>query len=210
MQIDENTSLELRQRAAELCAAGRELYAHGMAPATSGNLSTRFRDGRILITVSGTHKGRLEDGDLMLLDESGQPEDQGQPSAETALHLQIYRRLPEVNAVLHPHSIHATLLSRSDPRDLILENYELLKALPGITGHATRVTLPVFANDQNIDRLADGIDAWMDRHGTPPGYLISGHGFYTWGDSISAALHHVEALEFLFDCELRLRGASGP
>ena len=209
MQIDENNSLEIRQRAAELCAAGRELYAHGMVPATSGNLSTRIRDGRILITVSGTHKGRLEDADLMLLDESGRPEDQGQPSAETALHLQIYRRFPEVSAVLHPHSVHATLLSRLDPRDLVLENYELLKALPGITSHASRVTLPVFANDQDNDRLAAGVDTWMEQYGPPPGYLICGHGFYTWGDSINAALHHVEALEFLFDCELRLRGVSG-
>lgn len=210
MQIDENTSLEIRQRAAELCAAGRELYARGMVPATSGNLSVRLRDGRILITVSGTHKGHLEDSDLMLLDASGRAEDENRPSAETALHLQLYRRFPEIGAVLHPHSVHATLLSRLEPRDLVLENYELLKALPGITSHASRVTLPVFANDQDIERLAAGVDAWMERHGPPPGYLISGHGFYTWGDSVSAALRHVEALEFLFDCELRLRGVSGP
>lgn len=210
MQIDENTSLEIRQRTAELCAAGRELYARGMVPATSGNFSIRLRDGRILITVSGAHKGRLEDGDLMLLDEDGTPLEQARPSAETTLHLQLYRRFHETGAVLHPHSINATLLSRLEPRDLVLENYELLKALPGITSHTERITLPVFANEQDIDHLASSVDAWMDRHGPPPGYLICGHGFYTWGENITAAMCHVEALEFLFDCELRLRGVAGP
>lgn len=210
MQIDETTSLEIRQRVAELGNAGRELYSRGMVPATSGNFSVRLRDGRILITISGSHKGRLEDGDLMLLDACGQPEDPDLPSAETALHLQIYRRFPEVGAVLHTHSIHSTLLSRLETRELVLQDYELLKALPGITSHAQRITLPVFANDQDIDRLAAAVEAWMERHGPAPAYLISGHGFYTWGDTVSAALCNVEALEFLFDCELRLRGVNSP
>jgi len=37
------------------------------------------------------------------------------------------------------------------------------------------------------------------------GYLIAGHGFYTWGNSTEDVMHHVEALEFLFECELHLR-----
>lgn len=197
---------EFRSRAAELIEAGRSLYARGMVPATSGNFSARLGDGTIAITVSGSHKGMLGEADIMRLDAYGRSLDTRRPSAETGLHLQIYRRFPDVQAVLHPHSVNATLLSRRHDTDLVLEDYELLKAFPGIDTHACRVTVPNFANDQDIGRLAAKVDAWMAGNAPLYGYLIAGHGFYTWGASVAEALRHVEAFEFLFDCELRLRG----
>jgi methylthioribulose-1-phosphate dehydratase len=203
-------SMEFRQRTAQLCAVGRTLYARGMVPATSGNFSSRLSSGHILITVSGAHKGRLDPSHLMLIDLDGQAPNGGRASAETALHLQIYRRYPEVNAVLHPHSVAATLLSRRTSADCVLANYELLKAFPGITTHDTSITIPNFPNDQDVERLARHVDQWMEQHPPVVGYLISGHGFYTWGNSINAALRHVEALEFLFECELRTHGAPPP
>jgi methylthioribulose-1-phosphate dehydratase len=204
----QNENMEFRQRVEQLCAAGRELHASGMVPATSGNLSTRLPDNRILITVSGAHKGRLDESHVMLLSDAGKPLSVDQPSAETALHVQIYRRFPEVNAVLHPHSLSATLLSRLNGSECVLEGYELLKALPGITTHESRISIPNFPNDQDIDRLAGRIDDWMDKNGPAIGYLISSHGFYTWGNTINTALRHAEALEFLFKCELQLLGVT--
>ncbi len=196
--------MEFRQRAAQLCEAGRDLHACGMLPATSGNLSARLRDGRILITITGAHKGRLDESQLILVDSEGKPQDSNQPSSETALHLQIYRHFPEINAVLHPHSVSSTLLSRLSVNECVLENYELLKMLPGITTHESRITIPNFPNDEDVDHLAGTVDAWMDKHDPTVGYLISSHGFYTWGNSIKEALRHAEALEFLFTCELQL------
>jgi methylthioribulose-1-phosphate dehydratase len=199
-------SIELRQRSDQLCTAGHELYQRGMVPATSGNFSARLRDGHILITESGTHKGHLQRGDLLVIDSDGQSLDGRRPSAETALHLQLYRRFPQVNAVLHPHSVNATLLSQQVDGDLVVEGYELLKAFPDINTHDTRITIPVFANDQDIDRLSARVDDWMQQHDVTVGYLITGHGFYTWGNSVSEAMRHVEALEFLFECESRKGG----
>ncbi|MEZ5541822.1 MAG: methylthioribulose 1-phosphate dehydratase [Pseudomonadota bacterium] len=201
---------EIGARGAELAAAGRALYARGMVPATSGNFSARLANGDILITVSGAHKGRLEPDQLMLIDATGNSLDGRRSSAETALHVQLYRRFPDCHAVLHPHSPAATLLSRLDPGPCVLQGYELLKALPGIDTHDTTVTIPNFANDQDIARLALLVDDWMDRHDPVPAYLIGGHGFYTWGASVDAAMRHVEALDFLFECELRLLGVKRP
>jgi methylthioribulose-1-phosphate dehydratase len=201
---------ELQLRAAELIEAGHELYQRGMMPATSGNLSARLADGRIAITVSGRHKGRLTQSDIMVIDADGRSADDRRPSAETALHLQVYRRVPDAGAVLHPHSINATVLSRSLDGDLLLRDYELLKAFPGVDTHEYTVRVPVFPNDQDVGRLAARIDHWMDTHGAVPGYLIAGHGFYTWGQGVNDALRHVEAFEFLFECELRMRGTNRP
>jgi methylthioribulose-1-phosphate dehydratase len=197
---------EFEQRATELIDVGRSLHAQGMVPATSGNFSARLSDGHFAITVSGRHKGLLTQNDIMLVDTKGQSLDERRPSAETGLHVQIYNRFAECGAVLHPHSINATLLSRLERNHVLLQDYELLKAFPGIDSHACQVDVPVFANDQNIERLVSRVEAWMSEHPPIFGYLIAGHGFYTWGTTVAQALRHVEAFDFLFACEMRLRG----
>ncbi len=204
------TQAEFRQRAAELIEAGRTLYARGMVPATSGNFSARLSSGELAITVSGSHKGRLRDTDIMRVNAEGRSLNGRRPSAETLLHVQVYRHFPEVRAVLHPHSVNATLLSRLHLQHLLLQGYELLKAFPGVDTHACEVVVPNFANDQDIARLAGEVAAYMESNAPVYGYLIAGHGFYTWGESVDDALRHVEAFEFLFECELRTRGLRQP
>lgn len=201
---------EFQQRASELIEAGRYIHGRGWAPATSGNFSARLGDGRIAITVSGRHKGELSLDDIMLIDAEGRSLDGRKPSAETLLHTSLYRRYPGVGAVLHPHTPSATLLSRFFLDELVLENYELLKALPGIDTHEIRIVIPIFPNDQNISRLALKVDEYIELHGDIYGYVLAGHGFYTWGASVKDALRHVEALEFLFDLEIRLHGGGKP
>jgi len=197
---------EFERRARELIEAGRELYRLGMVPATSGNFSARLADGSVAITVSGRHKGRLTEDGILRVDAEGRSLDDRRPSAETLLHLNLYRRYPDAHFVLHPHSVNATLLSRLHPEELVLRDYELLKAFPGIDTHACSLSVPIFDNDQDIARLAARVEERLADHEPVHGYLIRGHGFYTWGASIEDAMRHVEAFDFLFDCELRMRG----
>ncbi|BBL60574.1 methylthioribulose 1-phosphate dehydratase [Methylomonas koyamae] len=197
---------EFYLKAEQLIAAGRFIDSKGWVPATSGNFSARLADGNIAITVSGRHKGRLQTDDIMLIDPQGRSLDGKKPSAETLLHTSIYRRYPDVQAVLHPHSVNATLTARLFQNEIVLEDYELLKALPGIDTHESRIVVPIFSNDQDIPRLAAEVEHYLDAHGDIHGYIIAGHGFYTWGASVDDALRHLEALEFLFDIEIRLHG----
>lgn len=197
--------VDLQQATRALIGAGQQLYAQGMVPATSGNFSMRLNDDTLAITVSGRHKGKLADADIMQVTMQGESLDQRRPSAETLLHTHIYARYHDANAVLHPHSVNATVLSRLCGEWLVLQDYELLKAFPGIDSHEGTVRLPVFENDQNIARLAARVDACLADYDDLPGYLIRGHGFYSWGQNIDDALRHVEAFEFLFGCELQLR-----
>jgi methylthioribulose-1-phosphate dehydratase len=196
--------------AQELVKVGHLLYARGMVPATSGNFSARLAPDSIAVTVSGRHKGHLTAADIMEIDMAGRSRDGRRPSAETCLHLQLYRRYPDVHVVLHHHSLPATLISQFENGSIVLENYELLKAFGDIDTHATRMEVPVFANDQDIPALAEKVDKYMGVHLPVHGYLISGHGLYTWGDSVETALKYVEAFEFLFKCELMKRGVRTP
>lgn len=190
----------------QLIDAGKRLDQRGWVPATSGNLSARLPDGRIVMTVSGKHKGMLEPEDLMLVDAQGQSLDGRRPSAETLLHAQIYQRHPKVGSVLHPHSQGAVLLSLLEKHVVELEGYELLKAFEGIETHDTALRIPIFPNDQNMARLSQEIDTWMDRNGEIRAYILRQHGFYTWGRSVGDTMRQVEALEFMFSLETCLRG----
>jgi methylthioribulose-1-phosphate dehydratase len=190
----------------QLIEAGRFIDSKGWVPATSGNFSARLASGNIAITVSGTHKGCLQQSDIMLIDADAKSLDGKQPSAEAVLHTSLYNRYPDIKAILHPHSMNATLASRIFKTEVILQDYELLKALPGIDTHEASITVPIFANDQNIPRLAGQVDRYIDQHGAIHAYIIAGHGLYTWGDSVLHALRLLEALDFLLGCELQLHG----
>ena len=198
-------TLSLPGAARVLVAVGADLHRRGWLPATSGNLSVRLADGRVAITASGTDKGALRDEDILAVGADGALlAGAGRPSAETALHLGLYARRPDVGAIIHVHSPAATVLSMVvADAELVLSGYELQKALSGVTSHEARVALPVLDNDQ--DALA--LDA-RAAAAVPPdghGYLIRGHGLYTWGADARRAARHAEALDFIFQCELQRR-----
>jgi methylthioribulose-1-phosphate dehydratase len=191
----------------EILAVGRRLDARGLAPATTGNYSVRLDDGRIAITVSGRHKGRLADEDVTQIDLDGHALDARPPSAEAALHAGIYRRYARVQAVLHVHSVASTTLSRllAPGADVVLEGYETLKVLPGVSTHDTRVVIPVFDNSQDMPALARTVEArLMALQPIPPALLLRGHGIYAWGVTVEEAERVVEALELMMTCELEM------
>lgn len=193
--------------AGEIIVSVRELAARGWTPATSSNFSMRLDDAHAAITVSGRDKGRLTEGDIMVVGLDGRPvATEHRPSAETLLHTQLYRRFPQVGCVLHTHSLNQTVASRlyAGVGHVRLEGYELLKAFAGQTTHETAIDLPVLPNSQDMRTLAAQVDALLDRQ-PMWGYLIDGHGLYAWGRDMAEARRHLEAFDFLLACELELR-----
>jgi methylthioribulose-1-phosphate dehydratase len=198
-------SLTLASAIPEILAVGRRLDARGLAPATTGNYSVRLDDGRIAVTVSGRHKGRLGQDDVTQIDLDGQALYAKPPSAEALLHASVYRLYARVQAVLHVHSMPSITLTRLLPQgsDVVLEGYETLKILPGVTTHDTRVVIPVFENSQDMPALARVVEARLvTLQPAPAALLLRGHGVYAWGATVEEAEHVVEALELLMSCEL--------
>jgi len=192
----------------ELVQTGRLFYHRGWSVGTSSNYSVIVdrQPLELLVTASGMHKGRLRADDFVRIDQQGRPiiPDQPKSSAETLLHVVAAQALPDVGAVLHTHSIWATILSDHffAQGHVPIAGYEMLKGLGGITTHQIDYRLPIFENTQNIPELADRVAEWMgecDPPG-PHGYLIRKHGLYTWGRDVTEAQRHVEILEFLLEC----------
>ncbi|OZG72445.1 methylthioribulose-1-phosphate dehydratase [Hahella sp. CCB-MM4] len=191
----------------EIISAGQFLYGKGWSPATSSNYSSRIDWEHVAITVSGKHKGELTPRDIMVVDLKGRPvASEAKPSAETLLHTVIYQEKPEVGAVLHTHSVCATVVSRyyADRNSLELQDYELQKAFAGITSHEGMVNIPIYENTQDIGQLSEDTRKLFLEHPECPGYLIRGHGVYTWGQTMQECLRHIEAMEFLLSCELEM------
>jgi methylthioribulose-1-phosphate dehydratase len=186
----------------------RELATLGWTPATSSNFSMRIDADHAAITISGRHKGRLGRDDIMLIDMHGHAVGtDARPSAETALHTQIYRRWPDMWAVLHTHSRTQSVASRLFANDGVirLQGWELQKAITGFTSHDGVLEIPVFPNTQHMPELVARVDTWLDAGKPLHAYLIDGHGIYTWGRDMAETHRHLEALEFLLGCELDLK-----
>jgi methylthioribulose-1-phosphate dehydratase len=193
---------------AELAKIGRQYYARGWVPGTSGNFSAMVsRDPlRLAITASGIDKAALGPGDMVEIDEHGSlVAGSGQPSAETGLHLAIVRARG-AGAVLHTHSICSTILSDVPGDGLAIQGYEMLKGLNGVTTHEHREWLPIIDNTQDWAAAAPGVEAMLNRQANAHGFLIRRHGLYTWGSDIAQAKRHVEIFEFLFEVIARKRG----
>lgn len=202
------SSANLTACALAIAAAGRKLGAQGLTPATSSNFSMRLDDTHAAITISGRDKGTLTPDDIMVIDLQGRAvATTARPSAETLLHTQLYRCFSEANAVLHTHSRTQTVASRlfASAGVIRFDGYELQKAIAGHTSHEEAIELPVFANTQDMPELVERVDAWIRADKPLYGYLIDGHGIYTWGRDMAEAERHIEAFEFLLGCELDLR-----
>jgi methylthioribulose-1-phosphate dehydratase len=194
-----------------LCATARWCHGRGWVPATSGNFSVR--DGaRVLISPRGLDKGVMTRADLLETDLDGRVADPAKkPSAETALHVVIYRDRPGTGAILHVHTIWNSLLSGrfAQQGHLSLQGYELLKGLSGVTTHEHEERVPILENSQDYAALTAEMAAALAKFEGAHGVLLSRHGLYTWGKSVAEARRHLEALEFLFEAEGRRLAGGG-
>jgi methylthioribulose-1-phosphate dehydratase len=209
----------------DLVRIGRRFYERNWVLGTSGNFSAVVRRDplRLAITASAMDKGDLRSDHILQVDETGEliaqhsrragrvprksgssaarsPRARREPSAETLLHLEIVRRRG-ANAVLHTHSVWATMLSdvHASRGGLVLHGYEMLKGLRGVGTHDHREWIPIVENDQDMTRLARRVGEALDGDRGAHAILLQRHGLYTWGESLEDAVRHVEILEFLFE-----------
>ena len=208
---------DFKMLAEQLVQTARWASRMGWAPATSTNYSVRLPDdvapAYCAITSSGVDKSMIEVEHILALDQHGSPIDADglTPSAETPLHLLLYRTMG-AGAVLHTHSLPAALLSQLACNEgrVRLSGWELLKGLRGIDTHEAEISLPVFPNSQDMQALSTRVERSLLRGQSCYGFLLAGHGLYTWGKDMPEAKRHLEVLEYLLQCqrEVTLHGHS--
>ncbi len=167
---------------------GERAWQCSLMSGANGNLSVR--QGEVMIiTVSGSAKGRLRPGDLVAVELStGASLGPGRASTEAALHRAVYAAQPKAQAVVHVHPPHLLALSLrrtgSDFLDLPLFEAQ----------HWTRQMIRLPAHKPGSKELAGQVGRASLGY---PALFMENHGLVCWGRDIFEALALAEELEGL-------------
>lgn len=174
--------LEAKKTLARYCQL---VHQRGLVSACGGNMSLRIQQDLYLLTPSGFALDEVSAQDCVLVDDQGVSTEMGglKPTSETQLHIGIYQRRPEVNAVLHTHSPAATSYAYCG-KTIQPVNPESMMCLP---------QLPIVPYYQyGSQELADAV---AETIGHNSALLLAKHGVVTVGKTIREALHIAELVE---------------
>jgi methylthioribulose-1-phosphate dehydratase len=195
-----------KQKWNELADVKDELSERDWFMGTSGNLAIKVCNDPIqfLVTASGKDKRKRTDEDFLLVDVNGHPVETThlKPSAETLLHVEIYR-LTNAGCSLHVHTIDNNVISEvyGDTGEVSFQGQELIKAFD-IWEEDAVLRIPIIRNFSHIPTLAKSFSEHIS--GDSGAVLIRNHGITVWGRNAFEAKKILEASEFLFRYQLRL------
>jgi len=169
----------------ELVRFGRWLSRIGFTPGTSGNLSVRISQDRILATPTGCSKRLMKAEDMVTVDLAGhQISGSKKVTSEIGMHLAVYNARPDINAVVHAHPPIATgfaCAGRALDEPLCAEAIMTIGPVP-LAPYATTGT----------DDLAASLAHLIPTHSA---ILLANHGAVTYGDSLLDAFLKMETVE---------------
>ena len=169
----------------EMVLVCRRLYERGLIAGPDGNVSIRIGPDRILVTPAGMSKVDVTPDDLVELSLDGSRE-RGRrcASSEVAVHLRIYERRPDVQAVVHAHPPTATGFAVAG------EDFSAC-VLPEMIFQVGWVPLVPYATPGTAE-LADRFEPFLANHDA---FLMANHGAVTVGRSLLVAHQRMESLE---------------
>ncbi|MFV0473208.1 MAG: aldolase [Pikeienuella sp.] len=171
-----------------ICDFAASLYARGLTPGASGNISARTEDGGLLVTPTGASFGTLDPAKLSRLDASGALIGGDAPTKEMPLHNAFYETRKGAGAVVHLHSTHSVALS-------MLPEVDPECVLPPLTAYSVMRLgkvrlLPYFRpGDPAMGDAVRGLG------GARSAVLLANHGPVVAGRDLAAAVWAMEELE---------------
>jgi len=180
--------VQVRSDICRICAL---LYSRGLIRGPSGNVSARLSENRILLTPGGMMKFDLKPDQLITVNLQGEkvgPINEAnrdlRPTSELSMHLEVYRRRPDVGGIVHAHTSHAVALSVAgcDLRTQVLTEGMLFLGYVPTAPYGTPTTT----------ELSDSIIEYIPDHDA---ILLPYHGSITFGHDVWQAFSRTEVLE---------------
>lgn len=177
----------------------KSMFDRGLTCGSSGNISSRLSDGRLLVTPTGSSMGFIDPARISLLDDKGNFLSGDKPTKEIPLHTAFYDTRHGTGAVVHLHSSHSVALSvlpETDPDD----------ALPPITAYGVMKLgkvklLPFFMPGDPA--MGDAVRGLVGKRSA---VLLAHHGPVVAGKDLDAAVYAMEELEETAKLTLLCRG----
>lgn len=153
----------------------KKMVRNDLTTGTSGNISVMDRKQNLIaITPSGMDYELLEPIDIPIIDTRGNVvEGDRKPSSEQLLHLEVYKKRNDVNAVIHTHSSFATTLATiNQPIPVLLAE---VAAMAG--GEITVAPYTIFGTQEFAQVSVDAL-------GNKPAVLLQNHGVLSVGENL--------------------------
>ena len=178
--------MQRKEMESQLIEYGKLMGRKNFTPGTSGNMSFRFGENRMLITASGSANGYLEDDEIVLTDFEGNPVEweTKKPSSEKMMHIAIYKKRPDLNVILHVHSPYLSSFAAAGiPLDkpIMAEN----------TFYFGKILMADYALPSTME-LAENTAKFFDEYDA---VLMANRGFVVASDNIKDAYLKLELAE---------------
>jgi L-fuculose-phosphate aldolase len=178
-------SADLKYFKKEVAYFMRRLYKKNLTTTSGGNISYKFDDNTVLISPSVLDKARIKGKQTGVVTMDGKnltPDIKF--SIETNMHLSVYRKRPDIKAIIHAHppvSTSFTAMNKSINCKLISESYFIL-GTPQIAPYALMGT-------QTLANIVSEKAAHTNV------ILMENHGVICLGKSLLEAFNKIEILE---------------
>lgn len=171
----------------ELVETMRRIYRYKMTTTSGGNLSILDPDGSIWITPSRVDKGSLQPSDVVRVLPDGTREGLHPPSSEFPFHREIYRRRPDIRAIVHAHpgALVAFSICRKIPETRVQSHAHAVCGRVALAPYACPGTAQL--GEKIAATFAGGADC----------VLLENHGVVIGGRDLHEAFQRFETLEFV-------------
>ena len=179
--------------------ANMELPRRGLVTYTWGNVSGIDRaTGYVVIKPSGVEYDNLQPEDMVVVDLEGNIiEGTYRPSSDTATHLELYKKYPEIGGIVHTHSTEAVAWAQAG-RDIPLYGTTHADYFLGAIPCTRSLTDEEIAGEYEKNTGLVIVETFEERKINPmytPAVLCRNHGPFTWGKNAAEAVHNSVVLE---------------
>ena len=173
----------------QICDIGKRIYMKNMVAANDGNISAKLEKGIYICTPTGVSKGFMNPDMLCKINEDGELIEENSygltPSSEMKMHLKIYEKREDVNAVVHAHPLHATAYAICNkPLDK--------QIMPEATISLGIVPIAKYGAPSTKE-LPESLLPFLEEYDA---VLLANHGAVSYGKDVVTAYYKMESLEF--------------
>lgn len=185
-------NLELMHPADQLVTIMERIYGYGMTTTSGGNLSVLDENGDIWITPAGVDKGTLTRDDMIRVTKSGEIIGRHRPSSEWPFHSILYKRRPDIKAVLHAHppALLAFSIVRKIPDTKLIPNADI------ICGDIKMAEYEVPGSKELSEKIAKEFDTGVNT------VMLENHGVVIGHKDLFSAFMAFETLDFCARLEI--------
>lgn len=184
----------------ELIEYGKKLVNAGLTKGTGGNLSVFDREnGHVAITPSGIDFFEIRPEDIVIIDLEGKTvEGERTPSSEWEMHLMPYRTRTDIDAVIHAHTMYATVLGCLH-QDLPATHYMIAVAGP-------TVRCAKYATYGTHELAVNAMKAMEDRRAV----ILANHGILAGANDLLNAFNIIEEIEYCSEIYCKAKAIGEP